>query len=303
MNQQIVIAGPTSQMLAVKIAKLLNCSVYTTDHKTFPDGENYVRIQIEDESEFHGKDVILVQSTAADATGDQNQHIMELIMMISSVKRMQADKIRVVVPYLAYARQDKNFRPGECLFSQELLRMIEHAGATEFYTVDIHADHVFKALSVPTHNLNPMESLAAYINSMNLREPVVICPDKGAYERSRSFAQFLGDNIPVIQFEKKRDVKTGEIVMQGDASVEGKDVIIADDIIATGGTMALALKIAKQGGARQLYAIGTHPLLTDNAVFRIMSVGTSKIIGTDSLTSPVMDVSLATLIADAIKEN
>jgi ribose-phosphate pyrophosphokinase len=146
-----------------------------------------------------------------------------------------------------------------------------------------------------------MNHLAQYLKTKQLNSPVIICPDKGAMERSKTFAQFLGMDTPVIQFEKKRDVKTGEIVMQGEISVKDKDVIIADDIIATGGTMALALKIAKKGGAKSLYAIGTHPLLTQNAVIRILGVGTTEIIGTDSIISSVMKVSLAGLIAQSIR--
>ncbi len=302
MSEKIVIAGPASQLLATKIASHLNCQLVGADHKIFPDKENYLRIQLENETDLQGKDVIIVQTTAADAAGDQNQHIMELMMLISSAKRMNAAKIRVFVPYLAYARQDKVFRPGECLFVQELLRMMELMGATEFYTVDIHADHVLTCLSIPSFNLDPMKILAAKVQELKLNNLVVICPDKGAMERSRAFASYLGNDVQVVQFHKKRDVKTGAITMEGDASVQDKDVIIADDIIATGGTMALALSMAKKGGAKSLYAVGTHPLLTKNAVYRIMSTGASKIIGTDSLTSPYMDVSLAELFATSISK-
>ena len=111
MDNQIVIAGPTSQRLSMKVAKLLHARVVTTENKVFPDGECYLRVDIEDDAEFEGKDIIIIQTLGANSSGDQNLHLMELIMMIGAVKRMKASKIRVIVPYFAYSRQDKAFRP------------------------------------------------------------------------------------------------------------------------------------------------------------------------------------------------
>lgn len=303
MTLQYVIAGPASQGLAVKIANLLQASLVATEYKRFPDGECYLRIDVEQEDLFANQDVIIVQTTGASATADQNQRFMELVMMISAVKRMNAAKIRVVMPYLSYSRQDKAFRPGECIFAEELLKWIENAGATEFYTIDVHAPKIFEVLTIPAYNLDPMAVLAQECINRGIQNAVVICPDKGAYERSRAFAKHLGEGVPVVQFEKKRDVKTGEITMQGDIEVKGRDVIIADDIIATGGTMARAINIAKKGGATTIYAIGTHPLLIGNAVLKLMKAGTSEIIGADTLDSIAMQASMAPVIAEAIKKN
>ena len=139
--------------------------------------------------------------------------------------------------------------------------MIENAGADEFYTIDIHADHVLSVFSIPAFNLNPMKLLADYVKTQDLKDPVVVSPDKGAVDRSKSFAEFFGKDVPVEVFSKERDVVSGDIKMTGDLDVDQKDVIIADDIISTGGTMASAIKIAKKSGARNVYAVGTHPLL------------------------------------------
>ena len=303
MSEQIVIAGPSSQGLAVKLANFLNAEIVATENKVFPDGECYLRIDVDDDAKIAKKDVIIVQTTGAGALADQNQRLAELIMMISAAKRMEANKIRVIMPYFAYSRQDKAFRPGECIYANEILRWIEVAGATEFYTIDIHAEKVMKVFTIPAYNLDPMDILAKEVNKRNLNNPIVICPDKGAYERSRAFAKYLGENIPVVQFEKKRDVKTGEITMKGEMDVGGRDVIIADDIIATGGTMAMAIGIAKQTGATKIYAVGTHPLLIKNAVFKLMKAGTSEIIGTDTLDSSSMQTTMAEVIGTAIQKN
>ncbi len=303
MTNQIVIAGPASQGLAVNLATYLNAPIYTTENKVFPDGECYLRIDIEDDAVLENKDVIIIQTTGANAAGDQNQRIMELMMMISAAKRACAAKIRVVMPYFAYSRQDKAFRPGECLFATEILRWIEIAGASEFYTIDIHAEKIFEAVDIPTFNLDPMEVLAQIVKKRDIKNPIVICPDKGAYDRSRAFARYLGDEIPVVQFNKTRDVKTGEITMEGNIDVNGREVIIADDIIATGGTMARALGIAKKAGAKSIYAVGTHPLLSKNAIFKLKKAGTTEIIGSDSIDSIAMQASMAEVIGKAIEKN
>jgi ribose-phosphate pyrophosphokinase len=300
--EQIVIVGPASQGLAVKTAQLLKAKTYTTESKVFPDGEVYLRIECEKDEDLKDKDVIIIQTTGAGPNSSQNQRIMELIMMISAAKRAQAAKIRVVVPYFAYSRQDKAFRPGESVFAEELCRWIEAAGATEFYSIDIHAPSIYNVFSIPAFNLDPMAVLADEIKKRGITDPVVVCPDKGAYERSRAFAKCMGETTPVEQFQKKRDVKTGEITMDGELHVKDKDVIIADDIIATGGTMALAIEIAKKTGAKSVYAVGTHPLLIKNAVFKLLSSGTDVIIGTDTLDSPSMQASMASVIANGLKK-
>jgi ribose-phosphate pyrophosphokinase len=303
MDEKVVIAGPASQALAVKVAELLQAKTFSCETKTFPDGENYLRIELDDEAQLKGKDVIIIQTTSSNDLGNQNHRIMELIMMISAVKRIGAAKIRVVVPYLAYGRQHLVFRPGESAFIIEILKWIVAAGATEFYCIDVHDPSVLEALPIPVHNLDPMFTIAKEFKKFNIMNPVVVCPDKGAYERSRIFASALGNDVPIEHFNKRRDVKTGQINMDGKMHVQGKDVIIADDIIATGGTMASAIAIAKKSGAKSIYAIGTHSLLLKNAVYTLLKAGTNKILGTDTLDTSVYQVSMANIIAEAIEKN
>ena len=146
-----------------------------------------------------------------------------------------------------------------------------------------------------------MGILADYIKSLGAKNIVVVSPDKGAIERSEAFARHFGKEIPVDYFDKKRDVKTGEIVMKGSLSLINRDVIIADDIIATGGTMANAIKIVKESGANKIYAVATHALLLQQAAYRILNAGADEIIGTDSIDNEVAKVSLAKAIAQYLK--
>ncbi len=297
MNKFLII-GPASQMLGVKVAKELGINSINTEFKTFPDGENYLRINLEDESLIQGNEVIIIQSTGPSASGNQNARVVELAMMIDSVKRMGASKVTVIVPYLAYARQDKIFRPGECPFAKVLLRMINSLGIDEFYTVDVHEPKILNELNCKTINIDSMKVLADHVKSLGAKDIVVVSPDKGAVERSKTFAKFFGQNVPVEFFEKKRDVKTGEIVMSGELGLKDKDVVIADDIISTGGTMANAIKLSKESGAKRIFAVATHALMLQHAKYRILTAGADYIIGTDSIDNEVALVSLAKTIAD-----
>ena len=301
MVEKILIVGPASQILGVKIAQELEIEAINTEVKRFPDGENYLRINIEDETLIADKEVIIIQSTGPSSSGNQNSRLMELFMMIDSVKRMGAARIIVVAPYLAYARQDKTFRPGKSQFANVIFRIINSMGIDEFYSVDIHAPEVMDECSCKAINIDPMKLLADYISSKEANDIVVVAPDEGAIERSKAFAKHFGENVPVDVFEKERDVKTGEIKMTGTLSLKDKDVVIADDIIATGGTMVSAIKLARKSGANKIFAVATHALLLDQAKFRILKAGADEIIGTDAIDNEVSKVSLAKTIADYLK--
>lgn len=298
---KILIAGPASQILGVNIAKELGIKALNTETKLFPDGENYLRINIDDENLIANKEVIIVQTTGPSSSGNQNSRLIELFMMIDSVKRMGAAKVIVVAPYLAYARQDKVFRPGESQFADLIIKIINSLEIDEIYVVDIHATEVLNKISCKAINIDSMKILADYIIAKCAKDIVVVSPDKGAKERSKAFAKYFGENTPVEVFNKERDVKTGEIKMTGKLNLKDKNVVIADDIIATGGTMASAIKLAKKSGANKIYAVATHALLLGQAKFRILEAGADEIIGSDAIDNEVCKVSLAKIIADYLK--
>jgi ribose-phosphate pyrophosphokinase len=299
--EKIIVVGPASQLLGMRIAKELGITAVNTETKLFPDGENYLRINIEDETYIANKEIIVIQSTGPSTRTNQNARLMELMMMVESLKRMGASKIVLIVPYLAYSRQDKIFRPGECEFARTVLKIISSFHIDEFYTVDLHNPEILDELSCKATNIESMKLLADYIRSIGTGEIVVVSPDKGAVERSEAFAQHFGENVPVDYFDKVRDVKTGEISMSGKLSLKNKDVVIADDIIATGGTMAKAIRLSKKSGANKVYAVATHALMLQQATFRIMNAGADEIIGTDSIDNAMAKVSLAKAIVDYLK--
>lgn len=296
--EKILIVGPASQILGIRIAQELNIRYFNTESKTFPDGENYLRINLDNESLIEGKEVIIVQSTGPSSSGNQNARLFELLMMIDSVKRMGAEKIVVVIPYLAYARQDKIFRPGESKFANLIFRLIDSMRIDEVCVVDVHAPKILEEIQCKWINIDSMKVLADYIKSLDVKDIVVVAPDKGAVERSKAFAKHFGEDVPVEYFEKIRDVKTGEITMTGKLNLKNKDVVVSDDIIATGGTMAKAIKLSKDSGANRVFAVATHALLLQNAKFRIVKAGADDIIGTDSIDNEASKVSLSKAIVD-----
>ncbi|MHA2288552.1 MAG: ribose-phosphate diphosphokinase [Promethearchaeota archaeon] len=299
--ERILIVGPASQILGIRIAQELNIKYFNTESKTFPDGENYLRINLDNESFIEGKEIILVQSTGPSSSGNQNARLIELLMMIDAVKRMGAEKIVVVIPYLAYARQDKIFRPGESKFANLVLCLIDSMRVDELYVVDVHAPKILEEVQCKWINIDSMKLLADYIKSLDVKDVVVVAPDKGAVERSKAFAKHFGENVPVEYFEKKRNVKTGEITMSGKLNLKNRDVVVSDDIIATGGTMAKAIKLSKESGANRVFAVATHALLLQNAKFRIINAGADEIIGTDSIDNEASKVSLSRAIVDYLK--
>ena len=296
--EKILIVGPASQILGIRISQELNIRYFNTESKTFPDGENYLRINVDNESLIEGKEIIIVQSTGPSSSENQNARLFELLMMIDSVKRMGAKKIIVVIPYLAYARQDKIFRPGESKFANLILRLIDSMRIDEVFVVDVHAPKILEEIQCKWINIDSMKVLADYIKSLDVKDLVVVAPDKGAVERSKAFAKHFGENVPVEYFEKIRDVKTGEITMTGKLNLKNKDVVISDDIIATGGTMAKAIKLSKDSGANRVFAVATHALLLQNAKFKIIKAGADEIIGTDSIDNEASKVSLTKAIVD-----
>jgi ribose-phosphate pyrophosphokinase len=171
----------------------------------------------------------------------------------------------------------------------------------ELYVVDIHSQKTLEEIQCKCMNIDSMKLLADYIKSLGVKDIVVVAPDKGAVERSGAFSKHFGENVPVDYFEKTRDVKTGEITMSGKLSLKNKDVIVSDDIIATGGTMANAIKLSRESGARKVFAVATHALLLQNAKFRIIKAGADEIIGTDSIDNEVSKVTLTKAIVDYLK--
>ncbi|MEM3586469.1 MAG: ribose-phosphate diphosphokinase [Candidatus Jordarchaeaceae archaeon] len=292
--EKAVIVGSSSQILGLRLSRYLKSSIVPVEFKTFPDGERYIRIK-EEPKNCHA---VVVQSTIPP---NPNQSIIELCFILETLKEIGVEKITAVIPYFAYARQDKKFLPGEAVSGRIICKIIQNAGADEVITVDIHSKRMLENFKIPVKNISAVPQIGRYLKNFELTNPLIISPDEGAIERAKNLAAFM--DAEYVTFIKSRDKHTGEIEIQAkEINVANRDVVIVDDIISTGGTMASAIEIAKRQGAVRVYAACTHAVLVGDSRFKILNAGANEIIGTDTVPSDVSFVSVAPIIAEALKE-
>ena len=305
----MIIGGSSSQDLAASVARELGEKLCYVETRKFPDGERYLRISESVENE----EVTVIQSTGY----PQDENLMELIFMIANLKDSGAKKVRVVVPYMGYARQEKRFNPGETISAKIVCEMIESAGADEFITFNIHEKCVLDFFNIPARNISAMPDIADYLNKRFFKKedakPLIIAPDKGAYGFAQEISEIIGCDCTYLTKVRlgpdKVETKIVDVRCDSESentvnvdSVKGMHAIIVDDIIATGGTIVNAINILKQYGASSVDVCCVHPILTNNGATRIYAAGANKIIGTNSLSSDTSRVSIASSIADALRQ-
>lgn len=290
----MIIGGSASQNLAANVAQILNEELCPIETRKFPDGERYLRVK----GEVENKDITIIQSTGY----PQDEHLVELLFLIKNLKSLKAKTIKVVVPYMGYARQELRFNPGECISAQFVCELIENAGADEFISINLHEDSVRDFLNIPSKNLSAMPPIAEYIKT-EAKDPIIIAPDKGALGFAEEIANIV--NCSYTYLSKVRlgpdKVETKIADENGINNVKGRTAFIIDDIIATGGTIVNAISILKDNGAESVKVCCVHPILVNDAVLKIYAAGADKVAGTDTLKSDVTEISVAKVIADAIK--
>lgn len=289
-----IVSGPASTELGEKVAGLLGLETVPLAPKTYPDGESYVRL----ESKVENEELVIVQTTSP----PQDTRIMQLAFIADAAKRHGAKRVTAVVPYLAYARQDRVFLEGEAISVEVVARVLKSAGIDSLITVNIHQEKVLSKFPFPTRTISAIPLLADYLRQKGYQKAFALAPDRGALRLVEEAAEILGGECGFL--EKHRDRYTGQIVTEKKTlDVYGKKVIVFDDIISTGGTIAAAAKIVKAVGASAVCAACVHPLLIGDAEKRIIDSGVDEIVGTDAVPSHVSKVSLAPLIANALKEH
>ncbi|MHA1833035.1 MAG: ribose-phosphate diphosphokinase [Candidatus Baldrarchaeia archaeon] len=291
----IILGGSSAQVLAIKIGRLLKASVLLPEIKRFPDGEKYVRIT----GDVNGKAVAVIQSFYH----QPDEFLIEYFLMVDTLKDLGAKRVLGVVPYFAYARQDERFKPGEAVSFKIVTKLIEEVGTDEIYTVDTHlhrVEQLSEIFRIPAHNLTAVPLLAQYIKkNFELTNPIVIGPDEEAEQWAKVAAKELEAEYDVLEKERlgpsEVRIKTREL------DVKNRDVVIVDDIISTGGTMVEAIKMLKEHGAKNIIAACTHPILVQNALTKIYQAGALAVIGTDTVPSSISFVSVAPVIAEALR--
>jgi ribose-phosphate pyrophosphokinase len=285
----MIIGGSASQKLAAKIAKELECPLTSIETRRFPDGERYIRI--------NGKldhEVVVVQSTGY----PQDENLMELFLILKNLKSMGIEKIKVVIPYFGYGRQERRFKSGEAVSAVIIADLLEAAGADEIFCINLHEENITEFFQIPVHNLSAMPIIANHFKE-NLDNPVIIAPDKGALGFAKEIAEILGCEYDYL--EKTRISPEIVETKPKNLDVKGKDAVIIDDIISTGGTIVNAARILMEHGASKVVVSCVHPVLVEDALLKIFAAGVDDVVSTDTLLSDVSVISVAQLVADAIK--
>ncbi len=287
----LIIGGSASQKLAAKIAKELKTTLIPIETRKFPDGERYIRIkgQLEDKA-------IVVQSTGY----PQDENLIELFLILKNLKSMGIKKIKVVIPYFGYGRQERRFKSGEAVSATIISQLLEFAGADKVFCVNLHENNITDFFKIPAYDLSAMPPIADYIQK-TLENPVIIAPDKGALGFAKEIAEIL--NCGYDYLEKTRISPEVVETKPKSLDIKGKEAVIIDDIISTGGTIVNAVKILKEHGASKVLVSCVHPVLVEDALLKIFAAGVDDVVATDTLQSEVSVISVASIIAEALKKD
>ncbi|MDB4887448.1 MAG: ribose-phosphate pyrophosphokinae [Gemmatimonadetes bacterium] len=270
-----LLAGRANRPLAEEIAKQLGIDLCKLTCTRFADGEIFVRI----DENVRGNDVFIVQPTNAPA-----ENIMELLLMIDAARRASAARITVVMPYYGYSRQDRKDQPRVAIGAKLVANMIMSAGADRVLGIDFHQHQLQGFFDIPVDHLYAMPVLSAYFRRKNLTDPVIVAPDVGAAKMARGFAKRLDATLAII--DKRRPHANVSEVVNVVGEVEGRDCILADDMIDTAGTVEGAARALKGLGAKDIYVCATHALLSGPAVRRLTEAPIAEVVVTDTIHTP-----------------
>ena len=286
-----VIGGGASKDLAKRLARKLKAVYIKTETKIFPDGESKVTLQ-----KIPKKSVILVvQSTYPPV----DTNLLQTLSIISQVRKISS-RTFAIIPYMGYARQDKQFLSGEVITMSVVAKMLQSAGAKKVIVVDIHSNTALNHFNIPTENVSAIPELANYFKKLNLKNPLVVSPDMGGSSRSKKFASLLKTDFIVLK--KHRDRKTGSVSIQtAKMDVQGKDLILVDDIISTGGSIIKAAQFLKKQKCKRVFVACTHGLLVDGAEKKIRKAGVSRIISTNTIPGNTSKVDVSGILAKSVQ--
>ena len=288
----LILAG-SQGVLAIKVAKQTAYPVGYIQIEKLPDGEKYVRLS----SNVRDRDVFLFNSFAR----NPDEMIVETIFLIETIAEYGARSINCVFPYFPYSRQDKRFIKGEALSLKIVSKMFKNLSIDKMYVFDFHMhriDNLTKLFGCDVINLTAMRKLANYSKNFS-DELIVVAPDEEAIQWAKTFAEEI--NSEYLHLKKIRVDAENVIISSPPPDVKGKDVIIVDDMISTGGTVIQALRVLKQGGCNRVFVACTHAILAGDALKRMLEAGVEDLVASDTILSPISHVTVSDLIANEIK--
>ena len=283
--------------LAKEIADYMGIGLSECTIEKFADGEIGINIT----ETVRGHHVFIVQSTS----NPVNEHYMELLIMIDALKRASARSINVIMPYYGYSRQDRKALPRQPISAKLMADMLTAAGATRVVSLDLHAAQIQGFYNIPIDNFEAAPLIAKYIKKQNIEDIVVVSPDHGGTTRARKFA--LNFNAPIAIIDKRRPRPNVAEVMNIIGEVDGKNAIIVDDIVDTAGTVCAASTALKKAGAKDIYVVCTHPVLSGEGSKRVLNSDITKLITTNTIklseekkNEKIIQISVAGLIGQGI---
>jgi ribose-phosphate pyrophosphokinase len=292
----LLLSGTGNRVLAEEVAAELGGSLCKATSRRFADGEIFVRI----DENVRGRDVYIVQPTNPPA-----ENLIELLLLMDAAKRASAMRITAVIPYFGYARQDRKDQPRVAISAKLMANMISQAGADRVLAIDFHQHQLQGFFDLPVDHLYAAPVFVAHYRQKTFTDLVVVASDVGGAKMARGFAKRLNAGLAII--DKRRTAANVAEAVNVVGDVEGRDCMIPDDMIDTGGTMAEAAHALKRLGARDIYICATHPLLSGPAVERLMDAPVKEVAVTNTIFLPpekqfekLKVLSIAGLLAKAI---
>ncbi|MEJ2260353.1 MAG: ribose-phosphate pyrophosphokinase [Nitrosopumilaceae archaeon] len=287
-----VIAGNSSEEIAKKLSKKLKGNLVKAEIRVFPDGESKITLK----GKISKGKIIVVQSIFPPV----DSNLFQALSLISKAKEYSSEVV-IVIPYLGYARQDREFLPGEIVSMKVLGQLFRGVGASKVIVVDIHSKIGLKLFRIKSENVTAIPDLVGYFKKLDLKNPLVISPDQGGKQRAKEFANEYKSEF--LALKKQRDRKTGKVQIKTENldEVHGRDLIIVDDMISTGGSIIKATEFLKKQKCKRVFVACTHALLIDNAEKKIRKAGVTKIISTNTIPGKTSIVDVSNTIAKAIK--
>ncbi|MCG3137596.1 MAG: Ribose-phosphate pyrophosphokinase [Phycisphaerae bacterium] len=300
MNGLKIFGGSSSQALAQKICRYLNLELGRANVSRFPDGETLVKL----EDDVRGRDCFLVQSTCPPV----NDNLLELLIFMDSLRRASARRITAVIPYFGYARQDRKAVGRTPITAKLVANMITAAGANRVLTMDLHADQIQGFFDIPLDHLTAVPVIVRYFKELNLNNFVTVSPDVGNMKTANAYSSRLGGDFAVLNKRRKTSDSIEMLNLIGE--VDGRDVLIFDDMIATAGTICAAADFLRARGARTITIAATHPVFAGPAVQRMQNSQINRICVTDTIPlnsaaeqnlNQLTVLSIAELMGEAIR--
>lgn len=292
-----VFSGNANPALAEAIMHFLGVPLGRATIGRFKNGETRVKL----DENVRGSDVFVIQSMQAPV----NEHLMEMLIMLDAVRRSSAARITAVIPYYAYARQEKKSSGREPISAKLVANLLVTAGASRILTLDLHSPAIEGFFDIPVDHLRAAPLLADYFHHQGLANVVVVSPDAGGVGRAEDFRIRIGADLAIIAKKRPAEDRPEVIEMVGD--VAGKTAIVVDDMISTGSTLIEAAATLRERGAKDIYACAIHPLFADGAARKMRAAGIARAIVTDTVPlregerdSAIEVISVAPLLAEAI---